>query len=228
MSETSPIIAHERWAREARKARHRLYPVTALYTACCTAVLVAGLRSGRAGLTLAFYGLGIAAWTLLEYLVHRHILHGRFPDGPSLWEKFLHRTFDHLHLEHHKRPWDGNHVNGTLKDTGPFVALFAGLAAFAPIATAPAFLAGLVQSYVVEEWVHHSTHFCHFDNAYFRYIKRHHLFHHSPKGANVAYGLSNGFWDIVLDTRIPEEMRARLYRATRHERQSQPGTPAFG
>ena len=29
--------------------------------------------------------------------------------------------------------------------------------------------------------------------------------------AEVGYGLSNGFWDIICDTRIPIEIRRALY-----------------
>ena len=54
-------------------------------------------------------------------------------------------------------------------------------------------------------------HFCHFRDRYFRYIKGHHLYHHSPKGTDVAYGLTNGFWDIVYGTRIPVAIRHALY-----------------
>jgi sterol desaturase/sphingolipid hydroxylase (fatty acid hydroxylase superfamily) len=69
----------------------------------------------------------------------------------------------------------------------------------------------LLQSYVVEEWVHHSVHFYHFDNPYFRYIKRHHLYHHSPKGDEMGYGLTNGFWDIIFSTRFSAQQRRLLY-----------------
>jgi sterol desaturase/sphingolipid hydroxylase (fatty acid hydroxylase superfamily) len=119
--------------------------------------------------------------------------------------------FDHLHIEHHKRPWDGNHVNGTLKDTGPFVGLFILLSWGFPTNTAPMFVAGLMLFYILEEWVHHSVHFATFKLRYFQYIKRHHLYHHSPRGTQVAYGLSSGAWDVVCDTRIPEPDRTALY-----------------
>ena len=59
--------------------------------------------------------------------------------------------------------------------------------------------------------MHHSVHFYHFDNLYFRYIKRHHLYHHSRRGPRSAFGLTNGAWDVVYDTRIPAGMRAALY-----------------
>jgi sterol desaturase/sphingolipid hydroxylase (fatty acid hydroxylase superfamily) len=59
--------------------------------------------------------------------------------------------------------------------------------------------------------VHHSVHFCRFKNRYFRYIRRHHLYHHSPKGSEAGYGLTNGIWDIVYSTRFPEPIRRALY-----------------
>lgn len=196
---------------EARRARHRLYPVSILYTAYATTVLGWALASKRPVAGVFAFLLGVAAWTLLEYLVHRYILHGRFADGPGLFQHFLHKHFDHLHWEHHKRPWDGNHINGTIKDTVGFALPMALLAALAPVWSLSAFVAGLLQAYVIEEWVHHSVHFLEYDSLYFRYIKRHHLYHHSPKGMTIAFGLTNGFWDIVYDTRIPPEVRKTLY-----------------
>jgi sterol desaturase/sphingolipid hydroxylase (fatty acid hydroxylase superfamily) len=200
---------------EARKARHRLYPVSLLYSAYTLAILVLALQRDTRWISLGFFALGIGFWTGLEYWVHRYILHGRFPDSPRLYDHVLHKYFDHLHLEHHKRPWDGNHISGTIKDTLPFIALFALLSYLAPFHTAPVFVAGIMQAYVVEEWVHHSVHFCDFKSLYFRYIKRHHLYHHSPKGTHVGYGLTSGAWDLICDTRIPEADRRALYARLR-------------
>jgi hypothetical protein len=208
---------------EARKARHRLYPVTIVYTLAAGALLVLDLGSPHAARGLACYSLGLAFWTWLEYQVHRGILHGRFPDGPGAWQHFLHKSFDHLHWEHHARPWDGNHVNGTLKDTGHFMALFLMISFLLPAFTATLFVAGVVQAYVVEEWVHHAVHFCDFRGRYFRYIKRHHLYHHSPKGSQAGYGLTNGVWDVVYGTRFPAAVRKALY-AGRASRPSAPRT----
>lgn len=197
-------------ALEARRARHRLYPVSVVYSLFSVAVLAIALQR-RAVVAVAFYVLGVVSWTALEYWAHRYILHGRFPDGPGVVQHFLHRYFDHLHWEHHKRPWDGNHINGTMADTLPFVGPLALLSFLLPIETLTVFLAGLLQAYIVEEWVHHSVHFYRFRGRYFRYIKRHHLYHHSPRGMHVAYGLSNGFWDIVYGTRISVPIRRALY-----------------
>ncbi len=198
-----------RWADEARKSRRRLYPTTVIYTALATAAIVYALRaSPRAA--AASWLLGVAFWTWVEYMVHRFILHGVFPDGPGV-KRLLHKLFDHLHVEHHQRPWDGSHINGRIRDTGPFLFLPAALGLVLPPHTLLAFLAGLVQAYVVEEWVHHAVHFYHFKNRYFRYIKRHHLYHHSRRGSEIAFGLTSGVWDVVHDTRIPADVRAALY-----------------
>jgi sterol desaturase/sphingolipid hydroxylase (fatty acid hydroxylase superfamily) len=199
-------------ADEARKARRRLYPVTIVYTLCCAAMLGFAVAAAHTGRALAFFGAGFLLWTWVEYQVHRYVLHGRFADGPGLWQHFLHKSFDHLHWEHHARPWDGNHVNGTLRDTGPFAMLFLGVSFLAPPYTLSMLVAGVMQAYVCEEWVHHSVHFCNFKSRYFRYIRRHHLYHHSPKGSDVGYGLTSGLWDVLYETRIPAPIRERLYR----------------
>ena len=205
-----------RWAEEARRSRHRLYPVTVVYTLTSLAALAHALR-GRPGAAALSWLLGVAFWTWLEYMVHRHILHGTFPDGPGM-RHWTHRLFDHLHVEHHERPWDGNHINGTIRDTGPFLLPAFLLALALPPHTLLAFLAGLVQAYVAEEWVHHSVHYYHFDNLYFRYIKRHHLYHHSRRGREIAFGLTSGVWDVAHGTRIPADVRAALYGPLRTRR----------
>jgi sterol desaturase/sphingolipid hydroxylase (fatty acid hydroxylase superfamily) len=205
---------------EARRSRRRLYPVTLLYSAYSLGVLAFALLSGRrVPVVLGFFLAGIGLWTYVEYLAHRHILHGRFPDGRRFVQHFLHTRFDHLHYEHHQRPWDGNHINGTISDSLPLVAVVALASFLAPLHTLPVLVAGILQAYVAEEWVHHSVHFYNFRGRYFTYIKRHHLYHHSPRGSEVGFGLTNGIWDVLRDTRIPAEARARLYR-------SSPGTPA--
>lgn len=171
---------------------------------------------------IAYFAGGIAIWTLIEYLFHRFVLHGRFPGGPGPLRWFAHRYLDPLHWEHHARPWDGNHINGTLKDTLLVLVVFATIGWLFPLPTGPMLVAGIVAGYVVEEWVHHSVHFYRFDNRYFDYIRRHHLYHHSPKGMEVAFGLSNGFWDIVWDTRISEEERIALYHGKRRPEAHEP------
>lgn len=197
-------------AKQARIARTRFYPVTVLYTAYASVVLRFALRSRPLG-TLVYAALGVVGFTWAEYLVHRFILHGRFPDGPGWLRHQLHRFFDTMHGDHHLRPWDGMYINGFL-DSLPFAIVMA-LASFRfPLQTAPVVVAVLLQCYVIEEWVHYSVHFHRFPVRYFEYIRRHHLYHHSPRGSGVAFGLTSGLWDAaVATTRIPLEDRVLLY-----------------
>lgn len=198
--------------REASKARRRLYPVSVLYSAYAAIVVALALRAGASVVSvLAWFLAGVAAWTYLEYLAHRYVLHGVFPDGPGRLRHWLHERFDHLHWTHHRNPWDGDHINGTIRDTLPFTLPAVALGFLAPVYTAPVLLGGLLVSYIAEEWVHQSVHFYNFKGRYFRYIKRHHLYHHSPRGAGVAFGLSNGIWDVLIGTRIPATAREILY-----------------
>jgi sterol desaturase/sphingolipid hydroxylase (fatty acid hydroxylase superfamily) len=202
--------APARFAKEARKGRRRLYPVTVVYTTVTTLALGYGLASNAAAAATSWV-LGLLSWTWLEYITHRYLLHGTFPDGPGL-QHLVHAAFDH-----HKRPWDGSHINGTLKDSWFIVfPLLVGSLLFPPWSLTP-FLAGLFQAGIVEEWVHHSVHYYHFDNLYFRYIKRHHMYHHSPKGEGLGYGLTSGFWDRVYGTCFPAEVRQRLYTSLRRD-----------
>jgi sterol desaturase/sphingolipid hydroxylase (fatty acid hydroxylase superfamily) len=208
-----------RWRVEARKGRRRLYPMTIVYGTVALLALLYGLRASPVRALVA-YVLGIFAWTWVEYQIHRHILHGRYADGPGL-QHLKHVMFDHLHVEHHQRPWDGDHINGTIKDHVWILPFFL-LSLLLPPWSVTVFFAGITHAGIVEEWVHHSVHFYHFDNLYFRYIKRHHMFHHSPRGDDIAFGLTNGFWDMVYGTRIPLEVRAALYAPLRRRPEGRP------
>jgi sterol desaturase/sphingolipid hydroxylase (fatty acid hydroxylase superfamily) len=197
--------------QQAAISRGRLYPFTIFYSVYSLIVLALALRSAHPWIAVGFYALGIPVWTLVEYLFHRFVLHGHFGPGDGFIRKFAHQRLDPLHWEHHERPFDGLHINGEIKDLLPLFVVAAPVSFIAPIYTLPTLLAGVVEFYVVEEWVHHSCHFYNFRSAYFRYIKRHHFYHHSPRGMEKGYGLTNGFWDIVFETRFPDSIRRALY-----------------
>jgi sterol desaturase/sphingolipid hydroxylase (fatty acid hydroxylase superfamily) len=197
-------------AKEARTARRRFYPVTILYTTYAF-VIVALALPRSVWTTLAAAGSGVVIWSGLEYAVHRYVLHGRFPAGTGWLRRQMHAFFDTMHGDHHLRPWDGMYINGFL-DTVPFAVVLALGSFLAPLPTAPVLVAMLLQCYVIEEWVHYSVHFHRFKLRYFDYIRRHHLYHHSPQHGERAFGLTSGVWDaIVRTTRIPEAQRRLLY-----------------
>ncbi len=195
---------------QSRIARRRLYPLTAFYTTYSLIVTLLSLRSGHPRMGMVFYLAGMPVWSLVEYLFHRYVLHGRFPPGKGLLRRFLHERLDPLHWEHHERPFDGWHISGQLKDILPLFALAAPLSFLFPVYTLPALLAGVVQSYVGEEWLHYFLHFGKSRNHYFRHLKRYHLYHHSPRGMEKGYGITSGIWDFVFHTQYPKPVRKSL------------------
>ncbi len=198
--------------QQAAISRGRLYPLTLFYSLYAAAVPFFALRSSHPWVAAAFFSAGIPVWTLVEYLFHWFVLHGHFAPGKGILRRFLHERLDPLHWDHHKRPFDGRHINGELRDLLPLFFVAAPVSFIAPVYTLPSLLAGVVASYVLEEWIHHSVHFYNFRNPYFRCFKRFHYYHHSPKGMEQGYGLTNGFWDVVFKTRYPASVRQALYR----------------
>jgi len=87
-------------------------------------------------------------------------------------------------------------------------------------------LAGVVQCYVLEEWIHHCEHYYYFQNSYFLHIKKSHLYHHSSRGIDRGYGITNAFWDVVFGTRYPPHIRQRLFGPSRFSQSSQVQDPA--
>jgi sterol desaturase/sphingolipid hydroxylase (fatty acid hydroxylase superfamily) len=195
-------------AAEARISRGRLYRPTVVYLGGAAALLGAAFPTLTAA-SAAYFAAGVLLWTYIEYVAHRWVLHRPYPDGKGL-AHLLHRMFDHMHWEHHQRPWDGTHISGSISSTMPFMATFAAFSLLTPLHTVPVTVAGFLVSYVLEEWCHHSTHFYSFKNRYFRYIKAYHLYHHSAEGADGGFGLTNAMWDVFLDTgyRPPRGPRA--------------------
>ncbi len=205
----------EAYKREqARISRKSLYKTSLFYASYGMIVLVFTLRSKHPVIGLIFYLLGMASYTLVEYVTHRWLFHFKFRDRPGI-EHYLYKIFDSLHSGHHANPIDGDHINGDLRDLLPLFIVAAPLSFIAPIYTLPVMLAGNVQGYVVTEWIHHSMHFYKFRDPYFRYVRRHHFYHHSPKGVGRGFGVTNGFWDIWFRTRYPAEIRWALHKRPR-------------
>ncbi len=196
--------------RQAARARSRLYPLTVFYTLYVILVLIIAFSTTHPWTAVAFFSIGCVIWTLVEYLFHRYVLHGRFPPRKGFIGRFLHERLDPLHWDHHARPFDGNHISGELKDLLPLFFVAAPISFLFPVYTAPMLLAGAVQGYVAEEWVHYSLHFSNSRFPLFRRVKKYHLYHHSPCGIDKGYGITTRFWDGVFDTRFPQSVRQSL------------------
>ena len=210
-----PFSVYKR--QQARISRRSLAPATVFYPCYAAIVLVLAIRAKHPLISVACLLAGFVVWTLVEYSSHRFIFHAHFARSQkSAFKKFYtglaNKYLDPLHWGHHERPFDGEHINGRLRDLLPLFVVAAPVSLiFFPIYTAPLMLAGVVLGYVAEEWIHHSIHFYNFRIPYFRHIKRYHIYHHTSAGITRGFGITSALWDIVFRTRYPEAVRHRLF-----------------
>jgi len=136
---------------------------------------------------LAFALLGLAAWTLVEYVLHRFVLHGMQP-------------FRAWHAEHHRRPRALIATARILSAALIAALVFLPVLVLSDLWRAAALAFGLLTGYMVYAIVHHATHHWRAETAWLRRIKRHHALHHSPVAAAARYGVTSALWDIVFRT----------------------------
>src|SRR2546429_6511403 len=86
---------------------------------------------------------------------------------------------------HHESPFDGGLFSKELKDFLPLFFVAAPFSFLFPVYTLPVLLAGVVESYVGEAWIHYFLHFGRLRNRFFRFLKRYHFCHHSPRGTET-------------------------------------------
>ncbi len=129
---------------------------------------------------------GFAAWTLLEYWVHRSLFH-------RYW---LTRRFHQLHHDH---PSDPDAERSSLST--PLLAFPVGLLLIeaAGMQDGSAIFAGLLFGYLVFIVIHYAVHRWPIEPGSWLYAtKMRHLTHHSLENCN--YGVTTIFWDIVFRT----------------------------
>jgi sterol desaturase/sphingolipid hydroxylase (fatty acid hydroxylase superfamily) len=209
MSSVSNFKSYKR--EQAALSRSLLLPVTFFYTAISVLMIVLAARSAHPFVAVPFYLLGVPVWTFVEYITHRYILHANYNPGKFFLRRIFVEKINPLHWGHHEQPFDGEHINGELQDLLPLFAFAAPISFIFPIYTAPMLLIGVAQAYVLEEWVHHCVHYYNFRNPYFRYIRKHHIYHHTSNGMELGYGFTSAIWDNVFGTRYSAAVRRRLY-----------------
>ncbi len=129
---------------------------------------------------------GAAAWTFLEYLVHRFVFH-------------RHGVGQRLHQLHHDHPSDPDAERSSL--TTPLLASPIGflLIAAAGAEDGSAIFAGLLSGYLVFIVIHYAVHRWPIaPDAWLYPVKMRHLTHHCFENCN--YGVTTIFWDIVFRT----------------------------
>ena len=159
----------------------------ALYAAAVVALAAFLLLDGPRellGQNAAFALVGLACWTIIEYALHRFVLHGVEP-------------FRRWHGEHHRRPTalicSPTVMSATLIATLVYLpALWLG-----GLWRACAFTLGVLVGYLAYAVTHHAVHHWRADSAWLKERKRWHGLHHHVERP-VCCGVTTAFWDHVF------------------------------
>jgi sterol desaturase/sphingolipid hydroxylase (fatty acid hydroxylase superfamily) len=158
------------------------------------AVAIAGLsfclyalapRTGwMAMIALAFAGLG--SWSLVEYAMHRFVLHGIEP-------------FRTWHAKHHERPTALISAPTALSGTLIALLVFAPALIASSLWVAVSLTLGVTIGYLTYALCHHATHHWRARGRWLKERKRWHAIHHR-NAHGACYGVTFTFWDRVFGT----------------------------
>jgi 4-hydroxysphinganine ceramide fatty acyl 2-hydroxylase len=173
---------------------HPITPVV-LYVPLIIYMLYAALwRNGLSIVTTAgLFVVGVLIWTLLEYVIHRHVFHY---EPKTRWGKKLHFI---VHGVHHDYPNDATRLVMPPSVSIPLAVLFWVVFALIFGRFAPGLSAGFAFGYVCYDSIHYATHHFAMKNRIGLWLKQYHLWHHY-KDAEAGYGVSSPLWDYVFRT----------------------------
>jgi sterol desaturase/sphingolipid hydroxylase (fatty acid hydroxylase superfamily) len=145
--------------------------------------------------------LGALTWTLLEYLLHRFVFHGRSASRLGARE----------HRQHHANPdyfapwWQK--ALAAVAVTALLLPLAAGVAG---LRSGVVFTLAFVGTYLLYEVLHRRAHTRPPRGPYGRWRRRNHFAHHFHDPRR-AHGVTTPAWDHVFGTRLPAD-RIRVPR----------------
>lgn len=150
------------------------------------------------------YFIGIASWTLIEYLMHRFVFH--FINDMKIVQKF-HKL---VHGIHHEYPRDKERLFLPPIPGLTIAAVLFGIWYLLFSITGNGWLAlfffpGLINGYLLYSFTHYSIHVFNPPKS-IRYIWKHHSLHHY-QFHDKAFGVSSPLWDYVFGTMPPRESR---------------------
>ena len=151
---------------------------------------------GHAVESAALVLLGFASWSLLEYLIHRFVLHGVAP-------------FSGWHLQHHQRPTALVSAPTLLSAVLLASLVFLPALALGGVWVSSSLFLGVVLGYLAYAVVHHATHHWRAGSAWARRRKLWHALHHRHAADACCYGVTSGLWDHVFAS-VPQRPEARF------------------
>ena len=159
---------------------------------------------GRAGYASALYiplafAIGLIAWTLAEYVVHRFVFHFRPRTG---WQE---RVLFLLHGVHHAQPRSKTRLVMPPAASIPLALVFyvlfyliVGIVLGAAQWIAPLF-SGFIAGYLVYDMFHYAMHHFPMRRGAWRWLRRNHMYHHTQT-PDLRFGVSSPLWDAVFGT----------------------------
>jgi 4-hydroxysphinganine ceramide fatty acyl 2-hydroxylase len=143
----------------------------------------------------ALIAVGLLVWTLIEYLLHRFLLHSH-PQAPRLLA-----VVEKLHLGHHRDPRDEAKITVPVFASLPIacglLALFRLISGSGEMAAL--LLVGSIAGYLYYELVHFCIHCGGQRGRWLRRQRVNHFFHHF-KDQNRCFGVTTPLWDLVMST----------------------------
>ena len=148
------------------------------------------------GISILNFGLyfliGLAVWTITEYIMHRFIFHYH-PN--SEFGKKMHFIF---HGVHHDYPRDKKRLVLPPSVSIPLATGFYFLFnSFLPLQSLFAFFPGFLLGYLIYDMLHYAMHHYNFKSGIMKRVKQHHMLHHYNEPAK-GFGVSSSLWDIIL------------------------------
>jgi sterol desaturase/sphingolipid hydroxylase (fatty acid hydroxylase superfamily) len=157
------------------------------------ALVAAWFWRGLSPALVAGWGfVGLLAWTLVEYYLHRVVFHNipRSVGGQRF--HFL------AHGIHHLDPNDPTRlVFPPLAAFGIALILYTLLDLLLPTGIALAVFGGLILGYLAYDMSHYLSHHHKTDIGWLHFLKRYHLAHHH-RDHDARFGVSSPVWDLVF------------------------------
>ena len=159
------------------------------------------MTTGNAMMWVAGMLGGIVLWTLLEYVLHRFVFHGRA----------LGRTLAKEHIQHHAAV---DYFAPALRKAAyalPVLAVICTLAALPlGVALGTSVPFGVATGWLIYEVIHRRIHTHAPLGRYGAWARRHHLLHHFGR-ADSNHGVTSPVWDVVFGT-LAERQTIRVPR----------------
>lgn len=172
------------------------------------AILFFTFKAFSAGISVLYFGLyfliGLAVWTITEYIMHRFVFHFH---PSSEFGKKMHFIF---HGVHHDYPRDKKRLVLPPSVSIPLATGFYFLfASFLSAQFLYAFFPGFLIGYLIYDMLHYAMHHYNFKSGIMKRVKQHHMLHHYNEPTK-GFGVSSSLWDIILRSGFDKQPKKRI------------------